>query len=52
MLPDHEMSRLCVPQSLAVIVGIDNPLSRKDNYRIQFQDGSERNTSQDRITPF
>jgi len=38
-------------QSLAVIVAIENPLSRKDNYRIQFQDGSERNTSQDRLTP-
>jgi hypothetical protein len=46
-----ELLRLCVLQSLAVIVGIDNPLARKDNYRIQFQDGSERNTSQDRISP-
>jgi len=38
-------------ESMAVIVAIEPAASRKDNYRVQFQDGSERNTSQDRLTP-
>lgn len=39
-------------ESLAVIVGIEPAATRKDNYRIQFEDGRERNTSEDRLAPF
>jgi hypothetical protein len=38
-------------ESLAVIVGIEPAATRKDNYRIQFEDGRERNTSEDRLVP-
>lgn len=37
-------------ESVAVIVEIEPATSRKDNYRIRFEDGRERNTSQDRIS--
>ena len=37
-------------ESVAVIVEVENAAVRKDNYRIRFEDGRERNTSQDRIT--
>ena len=36
-------------ESLAVIVAIEPAATRKDNYRIQFEDGRERNTSEDRL---
>jgi len=38
-------------ESIAVIVHIEPAASRKDNIRIQFQDGRERNTTEDRLTP-
>ena len=37
-------------ESMAVIVDIEPVGSRKDNYRIRFEDGSERNTSEDKLT--
>eukprot|EP00918_Siedleckia_nematoides_P069791 GHVU01152178.1.p1 GENE.GHVU01152178.1~~GHVU01152178.1.p1 ORF type:complete len:325 (+),score=49.67 GHVU01152178.1:56-1030(+) len=37
-------------ESLAVIVDIEPVGSRKDNYRIRFEDGRERNTSEDKLT--
>ena len=36
-------------ESLAVIVDIEAVGSRKDNYRIRFEDGRERNVSEDKL---
>lgn len=37
-------------ESAAVIVDIEPAGSRKDNYRIRFEDGRERNTGEDKLT--
>jgi len=37
-------------ETLAVIVDIEPVGSRKDNYRIRFEDGRERNTGEDKLT--
>lgn len=37
-------------QSAAVIVEIEPAAARRDNYRIRFEDGRERNTTIDRLS--
>ena len=37
-------------QSAAVIVEIEPAAERRDNYRIRFEDGRERNTTIDRLS--